>query len=183
MAIYGADIKMFVKSCPACQRVKINKHEHVKPGSFLSKKTRFKAVHIDIISPLPVIDWDSCYPIAVLLWLTGTAEVWKAFEDHWIKTFGIPTLLFSYGIVEGWHWTLKNVISCDCQNIKEWSSRLPMILLGLRVQPHLDSSLKPHQHAFGIELILPADFATREAEELEGADLNQQLQKVRDGYA
>ena len=58
-----------------------------------------------------------------------------------------------------------------------------MILLGLRVQPHLDSSLKPHQHAFGIELILPADFATREAEELEGADLNQQLQKVRDGYA
>ena len=38
----GRDIKKFVKSCPVCQPVKINKHEHDRPGSFLSEKTWFK---------------------------------------------------------------------------------------------------------------------------------------------
>ena len=86
----GPNIKKFVKSCPVCQRVKINKH--IKPGSFPSKKTRFKSVHINIFGPLPessshkhiltVIDWASGYPIPVLLWSTETAEVWKAFANH-----------------------------------------------------------------------------------------------------
>ena len=35
----GRDIKKFVKSCPVCQPVKINKHEHDRPGSFPSEKT------------------------------------------------------------------------------------------------------------------------------------------------
>ena len=39
-------------------------------------------------------DQASHYPIAVPLWSTETAEVWKAFEDHWIGTLGVPTLLF-----------------------------------------------------------------------------------------
>ena len=32
----GRDIKKFVKSCPLCQKVKANKYEHLKPGSFPS---------------------------------------------------------------------------------------------------------------------------------------------------
>ena len=64
----------------------------------MSKKTRFKPVQIDIVGPLPessghkhvltVIDQASHYPIAVPLQSTETAEVSRAFEDHWIVTFG-----------------------------------------------------------------------------------------------
>ena len=49
----GRDIKKFVKSCPVCQRVKINKHEHVKPGRFPTEKTQIKTVHIDLVGLLP----------------------------------------------------------------------------------------------------------------------------------
>ena len=78
---------------------------------------------------------------------------------------------------------LKNAISWDCQNNKEWSNRLPMTLLGLRAQPHLDSDLSPNQQAFGSELTPPPEFASRGTEELDEADFYVQLQKVRDGYA
>ena len=57
-----------------------------------------------------------------------------------------------------------------------------MILFGLRAQPHLDSGLSPHHQAFGTELTLPADFASKEAEELDGVEFYKQLKKVRDGY-
>ena len=40
-----------------------------------------------------------------------------------------------------------------------------MILLGLRVQTHLDSGLSPHKEAFGTKLTLLADFASRGVEE------------------
>ena len=58
-----------------------------------------------------------------------------------------------------------------------------MILLGLSARPHLDSSLSPQQQAFGTELTLPADFASRRAMELDGADFYEQLQKARDSHA
>ena len=58
-----------------------------------------------------------------------------------------------------------------------------MILLGLRVRPHLDSGLSPHQQVFGTELTLPVVFPSRGAEELDRADFYKQLQKVRDGNA
>ena len=111
--------------------------------------------------------------------------MWRCFEDNWIGTFGVPTLLISYrgaqftsnywakqcqvfgihsettpayhsevnGMVERWHRTLKNSISCDRYSDKNWASRLLIILLGLRVRPHLDSGLSPHQQAFGMELV------------------------------
>ena len=66
---------------------------------------------------------------------------------------------------------------------KNWASRLPIILLGLRARPQLDSGLSPHKQAFGTELTLPADFASKEAEELDGVKFYEQLKKVRDGYA
>ena len=65
---------------------------------------------------------------------------------------------------------------------KNWASRLPIILLGLRARPHLDSGLSPHQLAFGCEITLPADFASKEAEELDGVDFYEQLKRARDGY-
>ena len=75
------------------------------------------------------------------------------------------------GMVERWHRTLKNSISCDRQSDKNWASRLPIILLGLRARPHLDSGLSPHQQAFGTELAhLPTDFTSKEAEKLDGVE-------------
>ena len=82
----GQDIKRFVKSYPVCQQVKINKHKHVKQGSFPTGKTPFKTVHIDLIGLLPkyiltAIDRASHYPIAVSLQSTEATEVWKQFEN------------------------------------------------------------------------------------------------------
>ena len=71
------------------------------------------------------------------------------------------------GMVERWHRTLKNTISCDCYSDRKRASRLPMILLGLRARSHLDSGLSPHQQAFRTELTLPADFASKKEEELD----------------
>ena len=45
-------IKKFIKSCPVCQQVKINKHEHVKPRSFLTEKTRCYFLTEDLNSHL-----------------------------------------------------------------------------------------------------------------------------------
>ena len=85
-------------------------------------------------------------------------------------------------MVERWHRTLKSSMACDRYSDKNWASRLPIILLGLRARPHLDSGLSPHQQAFGCEITLPADFASKEAEELDGVDFYEQLKRARDGY-
>ena len=100
------DVKKFVKSCTVCQKVKVNKHEHVQPGSFLAEKTRFKTVHLDLVGPLPeseegyryiltAIDRATWYPVAAPLKSTETVEVWQKFQDHWIANFGVPSLLIS----------------------------------------------------------------------------------------
>ena len=219
------DVKKFVKSCTVCQKVKINKHEHVQPGSFPAEKTRFKTVHLDLVGPLPeseegyryiltAIDRATRYPVAAPLKSTETVEVWQKFQDHWIAIFGVPNLLItdrgaqftsSYwaeqcqtfgiksnttpayhpegnGMIERFHRTMKDSLSCDRYSSQDWAKRLPIILLGLRARPHLDSGLSPHQQAFGCEINLPADFASKEAEELDGVDFYEQLKKVRDGY-
>ena len=169
-------------------------------------------MHIDLAGPLPeaegfkyiltAIDRATCYPLAVPLKSTEATKVWRSYEDNWIRTFGVPTLLISdrgaqftsnywaeqcqmfgihsettpayhpeaNGMVERWHRTLKNTISCDQYIDKNWASRLLIILLGLRAQPHLDSGLSPHQQAFGMELTLPADLASKEAQELDSVE-------------
>ena len=166
-------------------------------------------MHIDLVGPLPeaedfkyiltAIDQATRYPIAVPLKSTEATEVWRSFENNWIGTFGVPTLLISdrgaqftsknwaeqcqmiafrsettpayypevNGMVERWHRTFKSTLSCDHFSDKDWASRLPTILLGLRARPHLDSGLSPHQQAFGTELTLPADFASKEVVELD----------------
>ena len=219
------DVKKFVKSCTVCQKVKVNRHEHVQPGGFPAEKTRFKTVHVDLVGPLPeteegykfiltCIDRATRYPVAIPLKSTETAEVWQQFQDNWIATFGVPALLITdrgsqftstywaeqcqvfgiksnttpayhpeaNGLVERWHRTLKYSLSCDRYEDKDWAKRLPMILLGLRARPHLDSELSPHQQAFGCEINLPADFASKEAEELDGVNFYEQLKHARDGY-
>merc|ERR1711946_91191 len=96
--------KRLFKSCTVCQKVKVNRHEHVQPGGFPAEKTRFKTVHVDLVGPLPeseegykfiltCIDRATRYPVAIPLKSTETAEVWQQFQDNWIATFGVPALL------------------------------------------------------------------------------------------
>ena len=82
------------------------------------------------------------------------------------------------GMVERWHRTLKSSMACDRYSDMNWASWLPIILLGLRARPHLDSGLSPHQQAFGCEITLPADFASKEAEELDRVDFYEQLKRA-----
>ena len=94
----GRDIKKFVKSCTVCQKVKINCHEHVKPGQFPVEKTRFRTVHTDLVGPLPetgegykyiltAIDRATRYPITMPLKSIDATEAWQKFQDNWISTF------------------------------------------------------------------------------------------------
>ena len=62
-------------------------------------------MHINLVGPLPeaegfkyiltAIDQAIRYPIAVPLKSTEATEVWRSFENNWIGTFGVPTLLIS----------------------------------------------------------------------------------------
>ena len=44
---------------------------------------------------LTAMDRATCYPIWVPLKSTDATKVWLHFEDNWIGTFGVPTLLIS----------------------------------------------------------------------------------------
>ena len=118
-------IKKFVKSCPVCQRVKINKHKQVKPGSFLTEKTPFETVYIDLVRPLPeaegfkyilmAIDRASQYPIAMPLKSTEATEVWRQFQRQldcnvWSTYFvalrqriSVRLCLFGRAMPDVWH--------------------------------------------------------------------------------
>ena len=77
------------------------------------------------------------------------------------------------GLVERWHCVLKDTLK---------ATALPIILLGLRAQPSSDSGLSPHQMVFGTEPYLPADFVSRDAQEIGGTEFYEKLQKARQGY-
>ena len=85
-------------------------------------------------------------------------------------------------IVERWHRSLKTAITSMCSNSQDWFQRLPLILLGLRFRPHLDSGLSPHHLAFGTDVTLSADFPSREPEELDGTEFYKNFQCTRDSY-
>lgn len=94
--------KPYVKTCTVCQQVKINKHELVKPDSFPQELIHFKTIHINLVRPvreserckslLKMIGHATLYPVSVPLWSTGAAEVWHAFQDHWVGSFCVPPL-------------------------------------------------------------------------------------------
>ena len=52
-------------------------------------------------------------------------------------------------------------------------------MLGLWARPHVDSGLSPQQLTFGTEILLPVDFLSKEAEELDGAEFYKKLQRQK----
>ena len=99
------DIKRYLKTCDSCQRVKINRQEHVNRAGFQLELTPFKTVHVDLDELLresegckhllKVIDWASPYPSSAL-WSTEAAEARRAFQvqftsSYWQEQCGILT--------------------------------------------------------------------------------------------
>lgn len=138
------------------QQVKINKHEHVKPASFLSELTLFKIVHVDLVRL--VRESEGCKSL-LSDWLGHTLPGGSTTQINWERTLcngwghsasmrdlcnQAPAYLpKANGIVECWHWTLKTASTSVC-NI--WTQRLPRIVLGLRgFKPHLFKGMSPHQ--------------------------------------
>ena len=94
------DVQKWVRSCDACQKGKIVRHNKSPLGKFTMPTGRFEALHCDIVGPLPisggfkyiftVIDrftrWFTAYAMKEI---TAEATV-EAFLNGWIQHFGCP---------------------------------------------------------------------------------------------
>ncbi|KMQ85929.1 pol polyprotein [Lasius niger] len=97
------DIKEWARTCLACQRSKIHRHNHTLPTKIPVPDSRFEHIHIDIVGPLPpskeyrylltMIDRFTRWPEAVPLQDCTANTVAKAFFTHWVARFGAPHLI------------------------------------------------------------------------------------------
>lgn len=63
----------------------------------------------------------------------------------------------SNGLIENSHRTLKTALAAY-MNSPQWSTNLPIVLLGLRASINTDSEISPAEALYGQELRLPGDF-------------------------
>lgn len=98
--------------------------------------------------------------------LTITSDLGRQFESalfrQLLKLLGVRHLRTTpyhpqtNGVVERWHRTLKAAILCHDAN--QWTSYLPLILLGLRSTYKSDLGASPADLVYGESLRLPAEF-------------------------
>lgn len=97
-----ADIGEWTKTCLACQKSKITRHNHSPFGKF-EDTNRFEHVHIDVVGPLSVsqgyryiltmIDRTTNWPEAVPIVDTTAETTAKTFYHAWITRFGCPSTI------------------------------------------------------------------------------------------
>lgn len=97
------DCRIWSRSCEACQRSKISRHNSAPPGEFDLPSGRFMHVHIDIVGPLPVcneyrycltaIDRVSRWPEVWPMRSITAEEVAETFTREWISRYGVPTII------------------------------------------------------------------------------------------
>ncbi|BHF57856.1 hypothetical protein SprV_0100080200 [Sparganum proliferum] len=99
----NTDIRQWTRSCLACQKAKVGRHNKAPIGTFLAPDARFAHVHIDLVGPFPTsrccnylltaIDRFTRWPTATPIPNITADSVAHAFLEHWISHYGIPSTI------------------------------------------------------------------------------------------
>nr|VZI40994.1 unnamed protein product [Spirometra erinaceieuropaei] len=99
----NTDIRQWNRSCLACQKAKVGRHNKAPIGTFLAPDARFAHVQIDLVGPFPTsrgcnylltaIDRNTRWPIATPIPNITADSVAHAFLEHWISHYGVPSTI------------------------------------------------------------------------------------------
>ena len=99
------EIREWAKTCLDCQRSKVHRHTRAPLSPITVPERRFDHVHIDLVGPLPpsqgfthlltIVDRFTRWPEAIPLSDTSTKSCARAFLNHWVARFGLPSDLSS----------------------------------------------------------------------------------------
>ena len=178
----------WVAPCIAYQRAKVLCHSKAPLKPFIVLERRFDHVYVDLIGPLPlslltIVVRTTCWPEAIPLQTTLTADIARAFLGTLVARFGVPSDITSdqschlavasslgvqlqhtmayhpqaNGQSECFHRSLKAALRASLQD-DCWVDRLPWVLLGLRTSPKEDLFSSSAELVYGQPLRVPGDF-------------------------
>ncbi|VDN40783.1 unnamed protein product [Dibothriocephalus latus] len=96
----NTDIRQWTRSCLACQKAKVGRHNKAPIGTFLAPDARFSHVHTDLVGSLPKSCGCNYLLTAIGQFIRATPtpnitadSVAHAFLEHWISHYGVPSTI------------------------------------------------------------------------------------------